>query len=442
MAARSRSIRNAAAVPGARPALPRRRAVAPVDSFRPGTAAELRAQSEQVSLARVDGWLLAIIAALCAFGLVMVYSASEALGYQAYGNPNYFFERQLVWLGLGVVLMVVAARTDYHRWRGLAGKLAIGSLVLLFLVLVPHLGTQVLGARRWFTLGPLSLQPSAVATLMCIVAFSRWLVDRGPAVRSRRIVRDYGLLLFGLLLLVVLEKDLGSTIILAGIGVVLVALAGARKRHLLLLVAFLGGLGYFAITLEAYRTTRIASFRDPFADPLNTGYQMVHSLYALGSGGFTGVGLGNSIEKFQWLPEAHTDFIFAIIGEELGLVGTLSIIGGFVLLGWRGVRASLRAPDSYGALVAGGITAWICVQAFLNVAAVTDVVPTTGVPLPFISYGGSSLAMTLLAVGILCNISAQGRRQGVSRRAHVDRWRGDGGAPDSRAGGRARVAAR
>jgi cell division protein FtsW len=223
---------------------------------------------------------------------------------------------------------------------------------------------------------------------------------------------------------------------------VLIALAGARKRHLVMLVAVLGGLGYLAITLEAYRATRIASFRDPFADPLNTGYQMVHSLYALGSGGFTGVGLGNSIEKFQWLPEAHTDFIFAIIGEELGLVGTLSIIGGFVLLAWRGVRASLRAPDTYGALVAGGITAWICVQAFLNIAAVTDVVPTTGVPLPFVSYGGSSLAMTLLAVGILCNISAQGRKQGVTRRAHVDRWRGDGGSPDSRAGGRAGVAAR
>jgi len=443
MAARTRTIRSGSvAEMGTRAATLRRRAVAPVDSFRPGNSADARAQGETVSLARIDGWLLATIAGLCAFGLVMVYSASEALGYQAYGNPNYFFERQLVWLALGIVLMVGAARMDYHRWRGWAGKMALVSLALLLLVLVPHIGTQVLGARRWFTIGPLSLQPSAVATMMCIIAFSKWLVDRGPAVRSRRMVKDYGLLLFGLLLLVVLEKDLGSTIILAGIGIVLVALAGARKRHLVILVGILGALGYMAITLEAYRATRIASFRNPFADPLNSGYQMVHSLYALGSGGFTGVGLGNSVEKFQWLPEAHTDFIFAIIGEELGLVGTLSVIGGFILLAWRGVRASLRAPDSYGALVAGGITAWICVQAFLNIAAVTDVVPTTGVPLPFVSYGGSSLAMTLLAVGILCNISAQGRRQGVTRRAHVDRWRGDGRSPDSRAGGRAGVAAR
>ena len=420
----------------------RRRAVAPVDSFRPGAAAEVRPQSERVSLARVDGWLLAIIAALCAFGLVMVYSASEALGYQAYGNPNYFFQRQILWLGLGITLMIGAARMDYHRWRSWAGKLAVVSLLLLLAVLAPHIGTQVLGARRWIVIGPLSIQPSALATLMCILAFSTWLCARGPAVRSGRIVRDYGLLLFGLLLLVVLEKDLGSSIILAGIGIVLIALAGARKRHLVLLVGLLGAAGYLAITVEAYRATRIANFRDPFADPLNTGYQMVHSLFALGSGGWTGVGLGNSIEKFQWLPEAHTDFIFAIIGEELGLVGTLGVVGGFILLAWRGVRTSLRAPDTYGALVAGGITAWICVQAFLNIAAVTNVVPTTGVPLPFISYGGSSLAMTLLAVGILCNISAQGRRQGVTRRAHVDRWRGNGGAPDSGAGGRAGVAAR
>jgi cell division protein FtsW len=443
MAARGRTMRTPTTMSVAeRAATLRRRAAAPVDNFRPGAAVESRSQSEAFSLARVDGWLLAVIASLCAFGLVMVYSASEALGYSAYGNPNYFFERQILWLGLGIALMLGAARIDYHRWQGWSKRLALGTLVLLVAVLLPHVGTQVLGARRWLVIGPLSIQPSALATLMCIVVFSRWLGDRGPAVRSRRIVRDYGLLLFGLLSLVLLEKDLGSSVILAVIGIVLIALKGARKRHLIVLVGLLGGLGYMAITLVSYRATRIANFRDPFADPLNAGYQMVHSLFALGSGGFTGVGLGNSIEKFQWLPEAHTDFIFAIIGEELGLVGTLGVVGGFVLLAWRGVRTSLRAPDSYGALVAGGITAWICVQAFINVAAVTDVVPTTGVPLPFISYGGSSLAMTLLAVGILCNISAQGRRQGVNRRAHVDRWRGDRGTPDSRAGGRAGVAAR
>jgi cell division protein FtsW len=435
MAARTRTMTVAE-----RAATLRRRAVAPVDSFRPVAPAEVRSQSEGISLARVDGWLLALIAALCGFGLVMVYSASEALGYQNYGDPNYFFVRQIAWMGIGVVAMLGASRLDYHRLRSWAPRLLVGALLLLLVVLV--IGTKVLGARRWITVGPLTVQPSTVATLVGILWFAKWLCDRGPAVRSGRIVRDFGLLLLGLLGLVILEKDLGSTMILAGIGTVLIALAGARKRHLVMLVGVLAALGYALITFESYRASRVACVSNPFADPLNACFQMVHSLYALGSGGFSGVGLGHSIEKFQWLPEAHTDFIFAIVGEELGLVGTLGVIGGFVLLAWRGVRTSLRAPDTFGALVAGGVTAWICVQAFLNIAAVTNVVPTTGVPLPFISYGGSSVITTLAAVGILCNISAQGRRQGVSRRAHVDRWRGNGGSPDSRAGGRAGVAAR
>ena len=451
MATRSRAIRPATGARGAprpmslseRAATLRPRAGTPVDRFRPGGAtAIVESLSSRVSVRQMDGWLLFTLVALCGFGLVMLYSASEAVGYALYKDPNYFFWRQAIVLLIGLAGAWWAAHTDYHRWQRWTKWLVLISLLLLFAVLVPGVGVERLGARRWLSFKGQTLQPSVFATFMCIVAFSRWLVDRGPGIRSWRIVRDYALLLFGLLLLVILEKDLGSTLILAGIGVVLVALAGARKRHLFVVAGLLLGLGYMAIMLESYRATRVANFRDPFADPLNTGYQMVHSLYALGSGGFSGVGLGNSIEKFQWLPESHTDFIFAIIGEELGLVGTVAVIGGFFVLAWRGVRTSLRAPDSFGALVAAGITAWICVQAFLNIAAVTNVVPTTGVPLPFISYGGTSLLFTLVAVGILCNISAQGRRQGVSRRAHVDRWRGDGRAPDSRAGGRAGAQAR
>jgi cell division protein FtsW len=420
--------------------------LAPSEAFRPGSGqaagrSRMEERLQDVSLAQMDGWLLAAIASLCAFGLVMVYSASEALGYAWQGDPSFYFKRQLLWMAIGVVGMVLAARLDYHRWRQWVRPLAICSVGLLLLVLVPHLGTERLGARRWFSLGPLSVQPSAAATLMAIVCFSRWLVDRGPGVRSWRIARHFALLLGGLLALVVLERDLGSAIILAAVGLVLFALGGARKRHLLFILAGVVLAAWFAIRLEAYRTHRLTSFRDPFADPLNTGFQSVQSLLALGSGGFSGVGLGNSIQKYQWLPEAHTDFIFAIIGEELGLVGCLAVIAGFLGLGWRGIRASLRAPDRFGAMLAGGITGWICIQAFINIAAVTSVVPTTGIPLPFISYGGSSLAMTLVAVGVLCNVSAQGRRQGISRRAHVDRWRGNGGTSDSRARDRAGAAA-
>ncbi|HEY7928136.1 MAG TPA: putative lipid II flippase FtsW [Candidatus Dormibacteraeota bacterium] len=393
-----------------------------------------------LSLGGVDGWLLTDIAALCAFGLVMVYSASEALGYLWFENANYFFERQVIGMALGVTALVILARIDYHRLRRLTPVVGLCMVALLVLVLLPHFGTQANGARRWFTIGPLSVQPSAIAILVAVLFFSKWLCDRAPAVRTIRGVRDYGLLVGVLLALVLLERDLGSSIIIAGTAIALLALGGVRKRHLLVLLGVVMVGGYLLVTLVAYRSSRLTNFTHPCDDPLTTGFQACQALYALGSGGFAGVGLGNSVQKYQWLPEAHTDFIFAIIGEELGLVGTVSVVLAFTLLLWRGVRASLRAPDAYGALLAGGISAWIGIQAFVNIGAVTGVIPTTGVPLPFISYGGTSLAVTLAGVGILCNVSAQGRRQGVMLRAHVDRRRRDGWPPDTGAGRRPGVA--
>jgi len=442
MATRTRTLRSAASRAGSR----RRGLLAPADAFSRSLARSLRRgmgeRSAAVWLGDVDGWLLAVIAGLCAFGLVMVYSASEALGYAWYGNSSYFFDKQAVYMAGGVVLLLIAARIDYHRWRDCAGFIAAVSVILLLLVLVPHLGQERLGARRWFYIGPLSLQPSALATLVAIVFFSHWLARRGPSVRTWRVARRYAFLLGILLLLIILERDLGSAMVLAAAALVLLAIGGARKRMLFVISGMFLGFGYLAVRAESYRASRLNSFRDPFSDPLNTGFQSVQSLYALGSGGFKGVGLGNSVQKYQWLPEAHTDFIFAIIGEELGLIGTMAVIGAFFFLAWRGVRASMRAPDAFGAMLAGGITAWIGVQAFINMAAVTNVVPTTGITLPFISSGGSSLIITLLATGVLCNISAQGRRQGEAKRAHHDRWRGDGGTPDPRDGGGRRTRAR
>ncbi len=402
----------------------------------------LIAERAEAAAGGIDGWLLTAIAGLCAFGLVMVYSASEALGYIEFRNANYFFERQGTALVLGLAGLIVAARMDYHRWRRLTKPLVIATVVLLVLVLIPHVGVNRNGARRWFSLGPLSLQPSAVAAIVAIIGFSRWLSDRGPRVRTWKGVRDYAILVAGLLFLIVLEKDLGTAIVAGCVAFTLLALGGGRKRHLVLLAVIASAGGWMLVTYESFRAARLANWLDPFADPLNGGYQPVQSLLAMGSGGITGVGLGNSIQKYNWLPEAHSDFIFAIIGEELGLIGTVSVILAFLFLGWRGIRTSLRAPDSYGSLLAGGITAWICIQAFINIGAVTNVIPTTGIPLPFISYGGTSLAMTLLGMGILCNISAQGRRQGDQRRAHFDRWRGDGGTSNSRSGRRPGIAAR
>ncbi|MFN2582069.1 MAG: putative lipid II flippase FtsW [Candidatus Dormibacteria bacterium] len=391
----------------------------------------LRATDRAVTASGVDGWLLTVVIALVAFGLVMVYSASEALGYLWYGNPSYFFEHQLIGVGLGAAGMVVLARFDYHRLRALAKPAMVVMVLLLLAVLVPHVGTQAYGAQRWFQVGPLSVQPSAMSIAVVILFFARWLDDRGGHVRCMRGVRDYMIVMSTVLVLILLERDLGSSIVIAGVGMVLLALGGARKRHLLLLTVVLGAGGFALVEFVAYRADRVAHFLNPCADALGSGFQNCQALYALGSGGLTGAGLGNSVLKFDWLPEAHTDFIFAIIGEELGLIGTVAIIGAFLFLAWRGVRASLRAPDRFGALLAGGITAWICIEAFVNVAAVTGVIPTTGIPLPFISYGGTSLATSLVGMGILCNVSAQGRGRGAVQRAGVDRWWGDGRTSDA-----------
>ena len=406
-------------------------------------------------LAAVDGWLFVVVTAICAFGLVMVYSASDVLGYQLTGNPSYFFERQLVFMGMGAVAMLVLARTDYHRLSRYARLLGLGVVVLLLAVLVPHLGVKVNGSRRWFDVGPVQLQPSAMAALVLIVFMGRWLSERGELLKSWRTVRDYTVLLCVPLLLVLGERDLGSTIVLGSVGAALLFLAGARLRHLLALGGLAGLAGWVAIAMEPYRLSRLTCIgQGSVENALNACWQGTQALYGLGMGGLTGVGLGNSIQKYSWLPEAHTDFIFAIIGEELGLIGTVAVVLAFTFLGWRGVRASLRAPDRYGALLAGGITAWICIQAFINVAAVTVLIPTTGIPLPFISYGGSALIMNLAGIGILCNVSAQGRRQGpgpargfadvagkgASDRADADSRGRDRGTPDPGPRGRRRVA--
>ncbi len=437
-------------------------------------------------LASVDGWLYVAVAGICAFGLVMVYSASEVLAYQETGNPSYYFERQVAYMVVGAIVMLALARLDYHHLLHWSRLIALVTVLLLLAVLVPHVGSEVNGARRWFDLGLIQLQPSAVAALSVIIVLGRWLSDRGTLIRSWRGIRDYVIVLLVPVGLILAEKDLGSTIVVAAVGGILLFLAGARFRHLVMLLAIGAAIGWLTVLAEPYRISRLTCFGQSLvnSDPLNSCWQGIQALYGLGRGGLTGVGLGNSIQKYLWLPEAHTDFIFAIIGEELGLIGAAAVVLAFTFLAWRGIRASLRAPDRFGTLLAGGITAWVCIQAFVNVAAVTVLIPTTGIPLPFTSYGGTALVMNLAAMGILCNVSAQGRRQGSPEkrsfsgvvrqgspekrsfsgvvrqgspekrsfsgvvrqgalsRADVDRRGRDGGTPDPGAGGRRRVARR
>ncbi len=385
-------------------------------------AARLRQLAGQV---QVDPWLVLLTTTLCALGLVMVYAASAPLAAAAYGNAGLFFHEQVLWMGLGAVALVIGSRVDYHLWTRHAGLVAAGMTVLLLAVLVPHIGVSVLGARRWIHLGPINLQPSVVAQLGVLVAGAAWLDSRGGRLHS---LTDGVMPFIGRLAvvagLVYVEKDLGSTMLVVMIGLVLLVTAGIRWRHLALVVGAGLALGVALIKAEPYRVQRYLAYLHPFAHPLGSGYQAVQALYALGSGGVVGLGFGQSLQRTQWLPEAHTDFIFAIIGEQLGLIGSLLVLTLFVAFAIRGLRVARNAPDRLGVLLAGGITVWIAGQALLNIGGVTDSIPSTGVPLPFVSYGGSALAVAMAATGILLNISAQARRTQETARARPDRgWR-------------------
>ena len=376
---------------------------------------------------RGDRALLLAVASLSAFGLVMVFSASEVQGWLWFHNAAYYFERQLIWLALGLVLLWVAAHIDYHRLRPLALPLAIVAVALMVLVLLPHFGVEVNGARRWLRLGPMQMQPAELAKVAAIVFMALWLERHRERLGSLEDGVVPFLALLGLVtLLVILERDLGTTLIIAAILLAQFMVAGGRKRHVLLLALIIGLSVYIFIRMEPYRLHRMLAFFNPWADPLNTGFQAIQSVVALGSGGVFGVGLGQSIQKYQWLPFAHTDFIFAIVGEETGLIGTAGVLALFGLFAYRGYRIALKAPDAFGSLLACGITTWIAFQAMVNVAAVTVTLPTTGVPLPFISYGGSSLAIALGAVGILLNVSTQSEKVGWIRHASIDLGRRHG----------------
>jgi cell division protein FtsW len=376
---------------------------------------------------RGDRALVLAVLALTAFGLVMVFSASEVQGWLWFHNAAYYFERQLLWLAFGVVLLWAAAHIDYHRLRPLAWPLAGLTVVLMVVVLLPHFGIEVNGARRWLRLGPMQMQPAELAKVASIIFMALWLERHRERIGSLEDGVVPFLALLGLVtLLVILERDLGTTMIVAGILISQFLVAGGKKRHVLLLLLIVGLCLYVFIRMEPYRLHRILAFVDPWSDPLNTGFQAIQSVVALGSGGVTGLGLGHSIQKYQWLPFAHTDFIFAIVGEETGLIGTTIVLALFGLFTYRGYRVALKAPDAFGSLLACGVTTWIAFQALINIAAVTVTLPTTGIPLPFISYGGSSLAITLLAVGILMNVSTQSEKVGWIRHASIDLGRRHG----------------
>jgi cell division protein FtsW len=387
-----------------------------------------------------DRLLLFTTFLLCGGGLVMVTSASVAFAYTQHQSAFYYAERQAAWMFIGFVALFVLSRIDYHRLRPLAPAGAVVAALLMLLVLVPHLGVTVNGARRWFDAGPLgTFQPSELGKLAFAVFIAHW-VDKNSAQMGnfQKAFVPFVAMLAGVLVLLMLERDLGTSIVVVGIFVSTYWAGGGRIRHMVLLVAALA-LAFVALSVfESYRLARLTAYVNPWADPLGAGFQATQSLYGLASGGFFGVGIGHSIEKYGWLPEAHTDFIFAIVGEETGLLGTTLVMLGFLFFGLRGYRAALRAPDRFGVGLAASITTWICFEALLNMATVTNTLPITGVPLPFFSYGGTAVATTLAAVGVLLSIARSGTGSALGKSDEViDRWRRDRRAPVSGARSRA-----
>jgi len=360
--------------------------------------------------------LVAVVAVLNVIGAVMVLSASSVSSLTDYGSPWFFFLRQMLWTVVGLGAFVFAIRFDYHNWQRLVRPLLVISVILLVAVLLPGIGIYVSGARRWMGYGVFRIQPSEIAKLALLVYTADIVSRRGKELYDwRRVLRPVVLMLILFAVLVMKEPDLGTTLVMAFLVIAVLVAGGVRAKHLFVV----GGSGIAMVTalawLEPYRRERMLTFLHPFADSSNAGYQIAQSLIALGSGGLTGVGLGASRAKWNFLPNAHTDFIFAIIGEELGLIGAFVVMGLFVVFGILGTRAALRAPDRFGTLLAAGTTMWVVAQAVINIGAVVGVLPVTGIPLPFVSFGGSALVTTMLASGILVNVASRGRTPSATR---------------------------
>jgi len=384
---------------------------------------------------RLDQKVLALVTlGLVAFGLVMVYSATSASAALGDGDPMSFLKRQAVYALIGVVVMAAASRFDYHRLRYVAPGLLVAALGLCAAVL--FVAPAVNGAHRWFLLGPASFQPSELAKLALCLFAAVYLARRAPPRTLGELMRPLGLLTAVFCGLILLEPDLGTTISLCLMMLAVLLVAGVPIRLLAAASVLAAAVGLLAIWVEPYRRARIFSFLDPWSDAQGSGFQIVQAMIGIGSGGITGEGLGEGVQKVLYLPEAHTDMIFAVVGEELGLVGSILVIGAFAAFALAGFRIALRCRDPFGKLLAAGLTALVCGQAAINLAAVLGIAPLTGIPLPFVSYGGSSLVVLLAGVGILLNIAVNGEvvrarvsdRSGRNRRSRPARARGRGSA--------------
>lgn len=374
-------------------------------------SAELRIREtkDKTKRAGVDISFLTLVMILLTIGVTMVLSASFARAYfdpggVTGGKPAYYFVRQFIFAALGVAAMIVCSRLPIGFYKRFSVPLLIAAVVLL--ALVPIIGTDANGAKRWIGLGAFTVQPSEIAKIGIILSFSSMICARRGRMKSFR----YGILPFAAILiaivgLLVMEPHFSASIIIVAIGGVMLFLGGARLVWFIAAAVAAGGGIAVLLTLFPYASTRITTWRDPFASTSDEGYQIVQSLYSIGSGGLTGLGLGQSRQKYLYLPEEHNDFIFSVVCEELGFIGALFILTLFALLIIRGYWIALHSADRYSFLVAAGITTLLAVQVILNVAVVTNLVPCTGISLPFFSYGGTALLMQMAEMGIVLSIS-------------------------------------
>ena len=363
---------------------------------------------------RMDVPFLLLTLLLTAIGLVMLFSASFPSAYYETGNPAYYFKRQAIFAVLGLSAMFVVAKVNYQRWRGAARLLLIFSIFLLILVIIPHVGITNNGATRWLGIeGVFTFQPSEIAKLAVIVYFADSISKkREKMLQWREGILPYAIILGVISILMLLEPHLSGTILIVGTGAVMMAVGGMQGWFI---GAGIGGVAAVAVLFVklvesgviSYGASRIAMWHDPWLDMSDGGYQMVQSLIAIGSGGLLGLGLGKGRQKFMYLPEEHNDFIFAVVCEELGLIGATLVMLVFALLILRGFWIALQARDRFGALLVVGIMTQIGLQTFFNIAVVSGFVPTTGISLPFFSYGGTALALQLFEMGIVLSVSRQ-----------------------------------
>jgi len=364
--------------------------------------------------------LVVVVAVLTLLGSVMILSASSVWAVSEAGSPFAVFLKQCAWVVISSVALFLGARLDYHRWASLVPVLVLGALGLLVAVLVPGVGVSVNGAQRWIGVGFVQLQPAEPAKFALIVFCAALVARNTHRVHELGVVLRPALVVLGMFAVLLMKQpNLGTTMILCSIVGGMLLWAGVPMRVLGVLGGAAAALGtIFALSAD-YRRERVVGFLDPWENAGDAGYQTIQSLIGVASGGVSGTGLGESRAKWGFLPESHTDFVFAIIGEELGLLGALCVVGLFAALIAIGLRIAQRASDPFGAMLAVGVTTWFAVQGFVNVGAVLSLLPITGVPLPFVSFGGSSLVATMLAAGVLVNVALQGEEPHNPVRARI-----------------------